>query len=115
MEDRVEKPLKIAYMGNNVLGVGFEIAGITDAYPVSDTEHSEAKLRELMGRDDVGIIIMTSSVRKLVRDRRLAESITTSIMPLVVEVPELNEQMQEEDTLRQLILRAIGIDITRNV
>jgi vacuolar-type H+-ATPase subunit F/Vma7 len=115
LEDRVDKPLKIAYLGNGVLSVGFKIAGITDAYVVSDTEHSERKLKELLGMSDVGIIIMTSSVRRMIKDRRLADSVTTSIMPLVVELPELNENMEEEDTLRQLIMRAIGIDITKNV
>ncbi len=115
MEERVDKPYKIAYVGNDLLNIGFKIAGITESFVASDTEHAESRLRELTSRDDIGIIIMTTSIRKMIRDRRLSESISTSLMPLVMEVPELNEQLQEKDTLRALIMRAIGIDITRNV
>ena len=100
-------------MGNNLLNLGFRIAGVTESYVVTDTQQSESRLKELLGQDDIGIIIMTSGVRKMIKDRKMNESITTGIMPLVVEVPELNEQFGEEDTLRMLILRAIGIDITR--
>lgn len=115
MEDRLEKTYKIAYLGNNVLGLGFKIAGITEAHTATDTLETESEMKGLLDREDVGIIIMTSSVRKMVKDRRLADSISSSIMPLIVEVPELNEQVTEESTLRSLILRAIGIDITKNV
>lgn len=115
MEDRVEKTFKITYVGNGLLNVGFKIAGITESYVATDTQQSEAKIKELIERDDIGIIIITSSVRKMVKDRRLSEMISTSILPLVVEVPELNEELKEEDTLRMLIMRAIGIDITKNI
>ncbi|MDE1834459.1 MAG: hypothetical protein KGH64_03925, partial [Candidatus Micrarchaeota archaeon] len=101
--------------GNSLLHVGFKIAGITEAHVVSDTQQAESKLKELSDRGDVGIIIITSSVRKMVKDRRLGELISSSIFPLIVEVPELGEQLGEEDTLRMLIMRAIGIDITKNI
>lgn len=115
MEERVDKAYKIAYVGNNLLNVGFKIAGVTEAYVASDTATAESKMRELTARDDIGIIIITSSVRKMVRDRRLSETISSSLLPLIMEIPELNEQILEEDTLRNLIMRAIGIDITKNV
>ncbi len=115
MEERVEKQYKIAYVGNNLLNLGFKMAGITESYTVGDTEQAEARLRELTARDDIGIIIMTTSTRRMIKDRRLGDAISASLLPLIMEVPELNEQLQEEDTLRALIMRAIGIDITRNV
>lgn len=115
MEERVEKTYRIAYMGNNLLNLGFRIAGVTDSFVVSDTAQSESKLKELMESSDVGIVVITTAVRRMVKDRRLSEALATSLMPLIVEVPEPNEQFGEEDTLRNLILRAIGIDITRNV
>jgi vacuolar-type H+-ATPase subunit F/Vma7 len=115
LEGRVEKGLRIAYMGNGTLSLGFKIAGVTEAHSVNDTSEAEAKLKSLIERGDVGIIIVTSSARKLVKDRKLSEAISGSIMPIIIEIPELNENITEEDTLRQLILRAIGIDIAGNV
>ncbi len=102
-------------MGNGTLSLGFKIAGVTEAHSVNDTSEAEAKLKSLIERGDVGIIIVTSSARKLVKDRKLSEAISGSIMPIIIEIPELNENITEEDTLRQLILRAIGIDIAGNV
>ncbi len=115
MEERLDKGYKIAYVGNSLLSTGFKIAGITESYVASDTEQAEARMKELTSRDDIGIIIITSSIRKLIRDRRLSEAITASLLPLIMEIPEPNEQVLEEDTLRSLIMRAIGIDITKNV
>ncbi len=115
MEERLDKGYKIAYVGNNLLSVGFKIAGITESYVASDSAQAESRMKELTTRSDIGIIIITSSVRKLIKDRRLSEAISSSLLPLVMEIPELNEQVLEEDTLRNLIMRAIGIDITKNV
>jgi vacuolar-type H+-ATPase subunit F/Vma7 len=81
----------------------------------ANSSEAESKVKELLERDDIGIIILTTGVKKMVTDRRLNESISTSILPLVIEIPELGEGVTEEDTLRMLIMRAIGIDITKNV
>lgn len=115
MEERVDKSLKIAYVGNSLLNTGFKIAGVIESHVASDTQTCEGKVKELMERGDVGVIIVTSGVRKMIKDRRLSDNISSSIMPLVVEIPERGEEIMEEDTLRQLIMRAIGIDITKNV
>ncbi|MDE1860645.1 MAG: hypothetical protein KGH72_02900 [Candidatus Micrarchaeota archaeon] len=114
MEERIEG-LKIAYVGNNLLNLGFKIAGVTESHTVTEVSQTESIMKELMSRADVGVIIMTSAARRMVKDRRLSDSISTSLMPLIVEVPELNEPLAEEETLRNLILRAIGIDITKTI
>ncbi len=115
MEERIDRQLKIAYVGNSLLNTGFKIAGITESYVATDTPTAETKVKELAEREDIGIVIITSNVRKLVKDRRISDTISSSILPLIVEIPELNEELGEEDTLRSLIMRAIGIDITKNV
>ncbi len=114
MERINENKLKMAYVGNTLLRLGFKIAGISESYTVTDTIQSETRLRELLSRQDIGIIIITSSVRKMVHDRKLSESIGTSILPLIVEVPEPGESVTEEDTLRTMIRRALGIDIMQS-
>lgn len=115
MEERVEKNYKIALIGNDLLKIGFGISGITESYSVTQTEQAESRLRELLDRQDIGIVVITSGVRKLVKDRKLQDAITNSIMPLIVEVPEQGEEHAEQETLRRLILRAIGIDITQTI
>ncbi|MEM3839299.1 MAG: V-type ATP synthase subunit F [Candidatus Micrarchaeaceae archaeon] len=113
MEEGVDKQYRIALVGNQQLSLGFRLAGITESYVVADTQEAESRLRELLAKDSIGIIIVSSSVKKLVKDRRLHDAMESSILPLVVQVPEPNEGINEEDTLRSLIMRAIGIDITK--
>ena len=48
-----------------------------------------------------------------ITDRRIQFTIDSSIMPMFVPVPSYKESGAREDVLRNLIIRAIGIDITR--
>ncbi len=113
MEERVERKRKVAYVGNSILGLGFKIAGVTESHHVRNTTEAEAAFRDLLARDDMGILVVSSAAKRMVRDRRLLGVIEESLMPLIVQVPEKDEDMTEEETLRRLILRAIGIDISR--
>ncbi|MDE1822968.1 MAG: hypothetical protein KGI00_01615 [Candidatus Micrarchaeota archaeon] len=115
MEEKLAKNYKIAVLGNERVALGFKLSGITTAFTVSDTLGAESKFKELLQRNDIGIIIIGSAAKKLIRDRRLQDAITSSIMPLVVEIAESGEEHAEEETLRKLILRAIGIDITKTI
>jgi V/A-type H+-transporting ATPase subunit F len=107
------KKYKIAVVGNTQLALGFRLAGVAEAYDAANVVESERRMRELLQREDIGLIITTSKVLKGIRDRKLSESISASVLPMVIEVPDYKEEGQP-DTLRRLILRAIGIDISRN-
>ncbi len=107
------KRYKIAVVGNNQLAIGFKLAGIAEAYGETGAWEAEQRMRELMQRDDIGLIITTSAVLRSIRDRKLSERIGDSALPMVVEVPDYREEGQP-DTLRRLIMRAIGIDISKN-
>lgn len=106
------KEYRIAVVGNTQLVLGFKLSGISESY-ISEGAGSEKKMRELMQRDDIGLIITTSRVLDSIRDRKLADSIADSVLPMVIMVPDYREEGQP-DTLRRLIMRAIGIDIGKN-
>lgn len=112
--ERVSGEFKMAYIGNAQLSLGFKMAGITESYVAQETGEVESRLRELLAKQDIGIIVITSSVRRQVRDRKLSDAIATSLLPLIVEVPEQGESVTEEDTLRAMIRRALGIDIMQS-
>ncbi|MGD0510944.1 MAG: V-type ATP synthase subunit F [Candidatus Micrarchaeaceae archaeon] len=107
------KKYKIAVVGNTQLVLGFKLSGVAESYDTRTGADAEGRMRELMQRDDVGLIITTSTVLRAIRDRKLSESIAVSVLPMVIEVPDYREEGQP-DTLRRLILRAIGIDINKN-
>ena len=62
------------------------------------------------------MIVVTSRIVSGIRDRRLYDAVMSSTMPLFMQVADYNESMEaQEDTLRRLIIRALGIDIGKNV
>jgi V/A-type H+/Na+-transporting ATPase subunit F len=106
------KAYKIVVVGNSQLALGFKLSGVAETYAVKNSADSERIMRELMQRDDIGIIITTSSVIDSIKDRKLSHIISDSALPMVIEVPSYREEGQP-DTLRKLIMRAIGIDINK--
>lgn len=107
------KKYSIAVVGNTQLALGFKFAGVAETYSARSQPEFESTIRALMQRDDIGLIIITSKVIKSIRDRKLADAVSDSVLPMIIEVPDYREQGQP-DTLRRLILRAIGIDISKN-
>ncbi|MDE1828166.1 MAG: hypothetical protein KGH65_03340 [Candidatus Micrarchaeota archaeon] len=114
MEGRVaNKEYKIAVIGSRLLAIGSKLSGVTESYTVTEQEETESLLRELLQKSDVGIIVITQSLIKKIRDRKLLYAIDNSLMPLIIDVADFNEPQQETDVLRKMILRAVGIDINR--
>ncbi len=106
-----QKQTKIVTVGESLLAMGLAFAGIKESYTPESAEQAEAVLAELLDRKDVGIVIVTEGIVAQIRDKRLRNRIDNSIMPVVLQVPGYNEQEKYSDTLRKLIIRAIGIDI----
>ena len=113
MEEKLDG-YKIVMIGNRLMTLGFRLGGISEAYEAYDQKSAEDALKGVVDSKEIGVVIVTSGVKKLVKDRKLQEAMSSSILPLFVEIPEENEPFGEEDTLRSLIMRAIGIDITKN-
>ncbi len=114
MEGRVDKKYKIALVGGEELSLGFKLAGVRESYTVETPSEGEAAIRSLMERSEIGIIVISSRIMKGIRDRKILNAIDTSIMPIFIEVPDYGSEYTP-DTLRRLILRAIGIDISKTI
>jgi vacuolar-type H+-ATPase subunit F/Vma7 len=105
---------KIAVVGSNIMATGFKIAGVKNAmvaYLADSQEDIEQKINELFADETVAVIVAGQSTLAKVRDRKLLQLIDTSLLPIVVGIPDYHEKEENEDTLRRLIKRAIGIDI----
>ncbi len=108
------KNFKIALVGGEELSLGFKLAGVHDSFTVETVQEGEAAIRSLMERPEIGIIIISSRISKGIKDRKILNAIDTSIMPIFIEVPDYGSEYTP-DTLRKLILRAIGIDISKTI
>jgi vacuolar-type H+-ATPase subunit F/Vma7 len=101
---------KTVVLGDESLTLGFRLAGVPEWYAV-EGEEAANKLRELLKRNDVGIIIAASSLRKSM-DWRLQNAVEASSKPIVVFVPgKSGEEEESQMSLKELIRRSIGINL----
>jgi len=102
---------KMVVLGGEVLPLGMKLAGVKESYTVHGREDAERMMLELLGREDVGIIVVTEGIAGLISDRRIRHRMENSLDPLVISVADYNEKAVTGETLRRLTLRAVGIDI----
>ncbi len=105
------KNYKIAVIGKKDLTIGFRLTGVTEYYDTEESPKAEQIIRDLMQRDDIGLIIIGAQLVRGMKDRKILNAIDSSILPVFMEIPGYNEE-KVPDTLRRLIIRAIGIDIS---
>ncbi len=114
MEGKLNKKYKMALVGGEELSLGFKIAGVHDSFTVETASEGETVIRSLLERNEVGIIVLSSKILRNIKDRKILNAIDSSIMPIFIEVPDYGSEYTP-DTLRRLILRAIGIDISKTI
>lgn len=105
------KEYAVAVVGGDLLSQGMALAGIKRIYSPETQEEVERDVSSLLTMDDIGIVVISQSLARMVKDRKLAYAIENSLLPIFVSLPAYGERSYEEDALRKLILRAIGIDI----
>lgn len=111
MEGKLGGDYRVAVIGKSELALGSRLAGVVDTYDTEEGAEAERIIRELMQRADIGLIVISSRIVKEIKDRKILNAIDSSIMPLFMEIPGYKEE-KVPDTLRRLIIRAIGIDIS---
>jgi vacuolar-type H+-ATPase subunit F/Vma7 len=111
--EEMKKSYKIAVVGGHALELGFKISGITTSYTCETGPEAEAAVQKLMQDDQVGIIVLAANLAREIRDRKVREALTSSMKPLFIVVAEPGDKEEYEDNLRQLIIRALGVDIMK--
>ncbi len=111
--EKVTKNYRIIAIGSHALDLGFKIAGVTSSYAVERPEDAERIIKEMLIHEDVGIIVLTSKLSSGIRDRKIRNAIESSMKPLFIVVSDINDASVYKDNLRQLIIRALGIDILK--
>ena len=96
MEAKLKNKYKIALVGGEQLALGFQIAGVKDSFIVESGADSEHAIRELLKRDDIGLIVITTTVTRSIKDRKILNAIDTSLMPMFIEVPEYKEEFKQD-------------------
>lgn len=111
--EKVATSYRIAVVGSHSLELGFKIAGITTSYPAETGAEAEPIIQKLMQQEEVGIIVIAANLVREIRDRKINEALTSSMKPLFIVVSSQGEKEEYKDNLRQLIIRALGVDIMK--
>ncbi len=101
--------MKVLVIGHPNAVLGFSLAGV-HGQPVTTPDEINQALDNALAAKDVGIILVTQDVARLI-PARVEDLKLHSTIPLVVEIPSPEGVSPDEPSLSEVVLRAIGIKL----
>ena len=101
--------MKILVIGHPEAVLGFSLVGVHGRIATSAEEADQA-LSDALASPDVGIILVTEDVARLI-EPRMAQLKLSSTVPLVVEIPGPEGVQPDQQTLSEVVQQVIGIKI----
>ena len=95
---------KIAAVGGSEFIVGFQLAGIRDTIEIKGSTFEE--LKAIKEKNEIGIIIIDEKIMNLLEAHQRNE-IESSVEPVFIPISTKTEQ----DSLKRLIKKSIGVDL----
>ena len=96
--------VKISAIGGSEFVLGFQLAGIRDTMEISGNYFDE--LKELKSKKEAGVVIVDEKIMESLEPYQRAE-IEASVEPVFIPVSAKAEQ----DSLKRLIKKSIGVDL----
>jgi len=97
--------MEIAIVGTSDFALGFQLAGINNLHSPQDDEACADTLRGLLKTKEVGIVVVDSEILHRMPER-LKIALSNSVSPTVLGIGT-----GEDNTLREQIRKAIGVDL----
>jgi V/A-type H+/Na+-transporting ATPase subunit F len=101
--------MKVLVIGHPEAVLGFSLAGV-QGQAVQTAEQVNQALDNALIAPDIGIILVTQDVAKLIQNR-MDQLQLRSTIPLVVEIPGPEGVSPDQPSLSDVVLRAIGVKI----
>jgi len=101
--------MKVLVIGHPEAVLGFSLAGVGGRGAITAAEVNEA-LDEAQASKDVGIVLVTQDVAKMI-PARMEHLKLRSTVPLIVEIPSQGGSPEGQASLGEIVLRAIGIKL----
>jgi len=99
--------MKVLVIGHPDAVLGFSLAGVCERVATTADEVNQA-LDEAQASKDLGIVLVTQDVAELI-PARMERLKLRSTVPLVVEIPSRGGITEGQESLGDIVLRAIGI------
>jgi vacuolar-type H+-ATPase subunit F/Vma7 len=101
--------MKVLVIGHPEAVLGFSLAGVR-GQTVTTTEEANQALDNAMSAGNIGIILVTQDIARLIQVR-MDQLKLHSTVPLVVEILSQEGILPGEPSLSEIVLRAIGIKL----
>jgi vacuolar-type H+-ATPase subunit F/Vma7 len=101
--------MKVLVIGHAEAVLGFSLVGVAGK-AVSTAAEANQALDDALSSSDIGIILVTQDVSKLI-EARMDDLKLHSTVPLVVDIPAPEGVSPDQPSLSDIVLRAIGIKI----
>jgi vacuolar-type H+-ATPase subunit F/Vma7 len=95
---------KMAAFGTEEFAMGFQLAGIKDILVAAD--NPENQIRALMKSTDIGIVIIDENTTNKL-DTYMRHEIEDCVKPVFIMLSE----KAEDESLRRMIRKSIGVDL----
>jgi V/A-type H+-transporting ATPase subunit F len=99
--------MKVLVIGHPEAVLGFSLAGVSGRVATNAAEVNQA-LDDVQASKDVGIVLVTQDVAQLI-PARMEHLKLRSTIPLIVEIPAQGGVPEGQESLGEIVLRAIGI------
>jgi V/A-type H+/Na+-transporting ATPase subunit F len=96
-------------IGDEDTVLGFQLAGV-EGKAAGSPDEAAAAFDSALENHDFGIVIITERVAELIRER-VDAFIFTEAFPLILEIPDRNGKLEGKPDLRQMVNKAIGINL----
>jgi V/A-type H+-transporting ATPase subunit F len=101
--------MRVLVIGHPEAVLGYSLAGV-QGQEVMSAEQANQALDNALATPDIGIVLVTQDVGKLIEGRMDFLRLRSTI-PLVVEIPGPEGVSPDQATLSEIVLRAIGVKI----
>ena len=101
--------MKVLVIGHPEAVLGFSLVGVAGKAVTTAAQANQA-LDDALSSSDIGIILVTQDVSKLI-EARMDNLKLHSTVPLVVDIPAPSGVSPDQPSLSDIVLRAIGIKI----
>ena len=97
--------MEIAVVGPLEFTLGFQLAGVENLFNPKDDEEMAETLRSLLNQNEVGVVVV-DNIDLMRLPERLRQQLSDSVTPTVLGIGT-----QEDNTLRESIMAALGGDL----
>lgn len=96
--------VKLAVAGGSEFVVGFQLAGIKDIVELNENYFNE--LKNLRNKKEIGVVVVDEKIMEQLEPHQRMD-IEASVEPVFIQVSTKAEQ----DSLKRLIKKSIGVDL----